>query len=378
MVVRRFGTESLLQKENPFVRCEERASQALNPLALADPACETVEVASGPGMRGILPIACTHVSGVNERLVAPPFGIATSAVGAIKNVKGRVIGTGILLAKDLLLTPRHVADPAHYLGPCGSLPAGIFPAESAPVSVDFGERLEPDGNFVGMSQHSVWGLEYVRTGNMPAKLAIYFEPTAPNLDFVLLRLKPDPERSLSDVCGLSSTAPRQRAHSTNSRATSAPISTDACGLVPIAIPLQVSVLEVSDRLDMLAYTANPYFPRGLIWSGEGRFLGRDDAFPTGASLLHNLQSASGFSGGPLFGRQMSWVGIHTGVGTRSCNDETFEYDFSKASRAIPASVILRELASTWTCKVQMQHFPGGELAPYGGCKKCDVSGGCQK
>jgi hypothetical protein len=246
----------------------------------SQPACGTVSAPGSPGMSGIFPADCSmgdsHAesgSGVDLRRPDP------KDVVVLLGRSGRVIGTGMRISESKILTAYHVAivedgypEAAvfnYFSGHSGQPPSVSARKEVAVLRFDKCTGIgSPD-------RESEW-----ETINRDCTTAKGLEPQNEFLDYALLEISCEGRRCSPDLAPLFDALP------------------------------EVKVLA-NERVHILGFTDNVFFPRGMILSTHGEIV-QTSKFPCAAEkICYNNHTNFGFSGGPVFNDRFEWIGIHT-------------------------------------------------------------------
>ena len=303
-----------------------------------DPQCYTVPVAGGPGMGGISP---SHCDSFDEPVAATrplPKEAPWRSVAAIKNFRGRVIGTGVLLTPNLILTASHVMFSKE------SKP--ISEAEMKPASVVFG-NVRGHGDFVnGLAEESGWLVGYHKAvDNSTRPTTVLYDRV---LDYVLFEI---PIKRRNHLDGSCREIYMHNESWVNDWRSSGNSPNDAaasdCGIAPIDIPSFVALPSKGEKVHLLGYTANPFYPRGLIWSRWGKMVMPPPLPTAGLSLHYNLQTAPGFSGSPVFSANFAWIGMHTTAESNVAlpdDKDRVVFDFSRPNGGHRIDLVLDDIA----------------------------------
>ena len=238
------------------------------------PECETIPYALGRGMAGVASATCDRISGAMGSTeiavgIDPKIGVV-----AIKDGAGYTMGTGTLISTDMVVTAYHV-----------------FVASIPPRSATFGLTVDRFGKVTAQAKIHDFSL-----CNEPA----VFDEL---LDYVVLRMSSANDGSCSKIDEKTLASPRK------------------LGFTSLIPSLDRQPLRQGEALEILGYTDNVFFPRGLVKLRFGevfrgsRNSGLHANEPANSPLLlarlkHNLQTAGGFSGAPIFDRDGRWVAIH--------------------------------------------------------------------
>ena len=233
------------------------------------PEWDTVTVAGGIGMLGIYPAGCTAIRGEAEHPspFQPPRRV-TDAIVALRSdgeSEARILGTGILIAADLVLTANHVVNPSD--------PAATEEIEYA-VFGDRNRDLNPP-----MSHND---LKWVQIGRRAdGSVNTIFGSPPEKLDYAVIRIL----KSSSVLNALP---------------------------IPLAKRHQLENASWLDRPTVVGYTDNPFFPRGLVVSSGGVWAQTPQKaiLEINNDLFYNVNTARGFSGGAVLNSQSQLVGIH--------------------------------------------------------------------
>lgn len=268
------------------------------------PEWATQPTAQGPGMRGVLPWGCEHVLGAAPETVPlqPPIelasGVAALSVGYGGN-SGKMVGSAILISPTVLLTARHVLYDEAWRDDPIELTHAIF-------------RYFNSDIFAPPSHEALHTVRLVKnTDGYPKILAESRE-----LDFALIKLE------------------------------------KSSGAVPISIPERgVSAGRAGPMV--LGYTDNPFFPRGLVVSTHGDW----QPVPPGLSgndlarydLFYNVNTANGFSGGPVLDTSHRLRGMHLrAFAGDDLRDSKKLMDFSRPNGGISVDAIFACIAAALT------------------------------
>ena len=233
------------------------------------PEWETVAVAGGVGMHGIFPSGCGEIRGsssLNYPRQPPPA--ALGAVVAIRNESAsgaETLGTGVLIAPGIVLTAYHVV-------------VGSGSESDVPAYAVFGHRNRDE--HPPMSHEELTSSRILKDSQTKNIKLLYWSRTE-DLDFAVFEIeKLDAIRKVVPL--------------------------------PIRTKLQMEAAPLWDRPTIVGYTDNPFFPRGLVVSTDGRW----NTKPVAAfaevtnDLFYSLNTAGGFSGAPVFNSNFEWVGLH--------------------------------------------------------------------
>ena len=289
--------------------------------------CFTVPVAEGPGMNGILPARCTAAHGRQPRAGAGWSMQTLSGVLEIRTREGLAVGTGIVLAPDLLLTAMHVVEPSDK-------------ETNSPLFAVADAMIDDLGNYPSIVEERGFRLAREVKNELPAFNFVASSPRA-ELDFALLRIVTS--RTRDGAVGDMVDATRHTA------------MTPARFIRP-----KWRKPAEGDSVNILAYTANPFFPRGLTSSTHGRLVAcntESDATNCDAAdnnfVYYNLQTTPGYSGAPVFSNDFEWVAMHhKGLSVLEIDEALrrgVHRDFSRPNRGVSAEKIVRSIACQLTC-----------------------------
>ena len=292
------------------LRCENRliGGNALDQarfydLRQFDPECETVPVAEGAGMHGVAPALCVALTGGTSTTfpVKLPDHVLRP-VALLRDKRGFEMGTGVLIAPNVILTAQHVVIPSKS-------------AHQQPTAAVFDYAQSESCELASLAEEVSFKLPYDTSGSTLQLLA-----SSKKLDYALLTI--EPQSSVSSETAEISPVQVVRARR----------QADGCslltlnpknGLLPAdfgisPIPIDDAAIKTltppRDVVTVVGFTRNVFFPRGLL-AATGRVTEANvlvpplDVAPT--SIHYNAQTTHGFSGGPVFDGQFKWIGVHT-------------------------------------------------------------------
>lgn len=285
------------------LRCDESLTVAGQYTSRKDePECETLRVANGPGMHGIAPAACMHLSGLAvDRFPLHAPRKVLRAVAALRDRFGHEVGTAVLVANNVLLTAKHVliANPV----------TAVFDFHSS----DGCALADPDEELAFSLTYSDNSL-YEIASSPEAKLdfsLISLDSRTP-MSGGGLRVR---QRRLANSCSLVD-LPTAWQSAIRCRG-DALWDTSCFGLTPIKFDVDavVSPIREGAGVFVIGVTRNVFYPRGLIGSTDGSivlYAGKEsDVSFVGTTIHYNAQTARGFSGGPVLNADFQMVGMHT-------------------------------------------------------------------
>lgn len=303
----------LLDERQPMTTSEQFAARTT--FDRGRPEWATQPTADGPGMRGILPWGCEAVSGAPPQTVPlqPPPQLA-SAIAALSvghgEYSGKMIGSAILISPTVLLTARHVLYDEKVGETRSDLTHAIFGFFNSDI------YAPPSHEALNTSRL------FKNTDGYPTILA-----ASRKLDFALVELE------------------------------------QSSGAMPIPIPKRGASAGHAGPM-VLGYTDNPFFPRGLIVSTHGDWR----PAPPGLSgndtarydLFYNVNTAKGFSGGPVFDTSHRLRGMHLrAFPGDDLRDSKKLMDFSRPNGGVSVDAIFTCLAASFTSK-QLEDMLGSK------------------
>lgn len=293
----------LLSPCGDSVRPPSDLSNYIKESAGARPEWDTVPVADGPGMSGISSVYCDHAW--NDATTLRPHRDAIASIAVLRGAtKGTTSGTGSLIGRSLLLTAWHVA--------CNSKKTSA----GYPVIAVFPNRRRLT-SFVLVRPH-LQGFEdeedfdIVKLTDFSPRIVVGSE----DLDYAVLLLE----------------------RRTNTNAKAKVTHPGDLGYRSLARLVSRDPPAFGGGANVVGFTDNVYFPRGMIWSTGGKFLSKPTNFDVGNhDLFHNSSSAPGFSGGPIFDNAFLLRGIQliafANVSERN-TDRVMQYDKPMGGLAI--------------------------------------------
>jgi hypothetical protein len=300
------------------------------------PECFTRAVADGPGMRGIAPASCTRLEGRQPAWGAGlPYRI-TGGILALKSDAGVIVGSGLAIAPNLVLTAKHVLQLNDRDGEqCGVFPTNN-PTLTRPIFAVAGHTLNDSGQLSSIAEER--GFRLWRQVETPYQ--IIAESSVCDLDFVVLRVDPIAVKS-RDAELSSNLQARTRLE------------------VSEFVRPSRGMPKSGDGLNMLAYTSNAFFPRGLIASRDGQLVGCHVTTPQEACgsaenfVYYNLQTTPGFSGAPVFSDNFEWIAMHqrglSVLDSRTALSRGEHRDFRRPNRGVRAQKIVESIAKQLNC-----------------------------
>ena len=318
-------------KDGPF----EVTVNEWSTVAARLPECFTQAVANGPGMTGVVSASCVRIEGRQ-----PTWGTGWSpevnaGVVALRSGDGLIVGSGFAIAPNLVLTAKHV-----LLGDvedeksCPGFRIADLP--NRPIFAVAGHILNDTGRLTSIAEERGFRLlpydgKYVKVAESPLCM----------LDFVVL--------------GVGMIAVKSR---------DAEFSNDLQARTRLDVSRFVRPKNraslLGESVNILAYTANAFFPRGLIASTDGQLVpcnvhgdqkvcGDVDTF-----FHYNLQTTPGFSGAPVFSDDLEWIALHQrGLSVLDADTSVkrgIHRDFSRPNRGVSAQRIVESIARQLTCE----------------------------
>lgn len=266
-----------------------------------EPECETLPVANGPGMRGIVPAACRFVTGLPADYY--PLRLPNrviSAVVALRDQHGFEVGTAVLVAPNVLLTAAHV-EAAYPL-------VAVFDFQQS----DRCPLADPDEE-----------VSFLLTLNSRRELATLAASSAH--DYMLLTLEPRKKlvgagfeaRRVRLANGCSLIQAHVAAAAARKCEKEKLWGPDCFGFTPLKLSAAAIAREpeMGARISILGFTRNVFYPRGQVSSLGGYLV--PYAVPTKSgpaaqtSVHYNAQTAPTFSGGPVFDINFQMIALHT-------------------------------------------------------------------
>lgn len=300
------------------------------------PECFTLAVATGPGMRGIAPASCTRVEGRQPRWGEGLQRQVTDAIIALKSKSGVIVGSGLAIAPNLVLTAKHVLqydDVDRVM--CDEGPRSDVDFKR-PVFAVAGHWLNDLGRLSSIAEQRGFRLLY------PGKTKYKKIAESPvcKLDFVVLQVDPIPVKSED-----------------------AKLGNDLQGRTRLDVSRFLrpgrGFSQHGDSVNMLAYTSNAFFPRGLVASSDGELVSCEAPTPPevcGSNkdfVYYNLQTTPGFSGAPVFSDNLEWIAMHqrglSVLDLPSSVKRGEHRDFRRPNRGVSAQKIVESIAMQLTC-----------------------------